>query len=209
MTMPNRDPALSQALAALVPLGVRIGHRIIGPGDEDELMATELAGFAGAAEKVLRQSGAARAVARELLGAISMHDAALPRAASRAPIWPSGIVGSMAHDEEVAVAAVTSTRHHAALGIDVEPAIPLPPEVVPLVSTAQERSRYAAEIIESRLLFVIKEAVYKALNPTDGIFLEFHDVEVDLDGRSCRTRHGRQTKITFATMPRMVAVCFI
>jgi 4'-phosphopantetheinyl transferase EntD len=43
----------------------------------------------------------------------------------------------------------------------------------------------------TKLLFTIKEAVYKAAYPLEHDFLEFHDIEVDLAGRLARTRAGR------------------
>jgi 4'-phosphopantetheinyl transferase EntD len=41
-----------------------------------------------------------------------------------------------------------------------------------------------------KLLFAIKEAVYKATYPLDHEFLEFHDIEVDLTIRRATARAG-------------------
>jgi Phosphopantetheinyl transferase component of siderophore synthetase len=49
-----------------------------------------------------------------------------------------------------------------ALGIDVEPAECLPSELLDLVATPQERLNLGDDVYRGRLLFVAKEAVYKA-----------------------------------------------
>jgi 4'-phosphopantetheinyl transferase EntD len=71
------------------------------------------------------------------------------------------------------VAAVASTRAFAGLGIDVEPAIPLPPELVEALATPLGAGRNASIVIESRLLFAAKEAIYKAQHPIDKVSLIF------------------------------------
>jgi 4'-phosphopantetheinyl transferase EntD len=50
-----------------------------------------------------------------------------------------GIVGSISHDSRVAVAAVGTKRQVAALGIDIEPSEFLPPGLLEIVATPQER----------------------------------------------------------------------
>lgn len=202
------DDALRVALGALAPPGVLIACRMIAPGDEDALLADELARFRGRATRVRRQSGAARITARKLLASLGLDSAAISQHESGAPVWPSGIVGSLAHDGQVAVAAIARAVELDALGIDVEPAEPLPADIVDIVTTAAERSRYPSAVIESRVLFAVKEAIYKALNPTDGLFLDFHDIEIDLDAGRGRTRQGRDIDIAVITSPRIVAIAF-
>lgn len=206
--MPNTDPMLTAALASLVPPGILISHRVIAPGDEDRLLPEERIVLPHAALKVLRQSGAARIAARQLLCTLGHGDIALPRSRSGAPIWPPGVVGSLAHDDSVAIAAIGQSNQYSALGIDVEPAVPLPPEIITLVATSAERHRYPPAVTESRVLFVIKEAVYKALNPIDGLFLDFHDIEVDLASHRALTRNGQLIAIAVTTLPRIVAISF-
>jgi 4'-phosphopantetheinyl transferase EntD len=201
-------PALSTALRPIAPPGILIGHRVIRGGDERALLAAERDSFRPSALKIYRQSGAARIVARRLLSALGLTAVALPRSISGAPVWPPGVVGSLAHDEEVAVAAVAKSGQFSALGIDVEPATALPPELVRLVATPTERRRYPPAVTESRLLFVIKEAIYKTLNPHDGVFLDFQDIEVDLSPNRGRTRTGQTVEITFTLSPRVVAMSF-
>ena len=203
------DVDMAATLARLAPAGVLIGHRRIAAGDEHALLRAEATPFARCALKVRRQSGTARIVARRLLGALGAPVVALPRSASGAPVWPSGIVGSIAHDDEVAVATVARSGCLRSLGIDVEPAEPLPRGLVPIVATATERARYNTAVLESRILFCAKEAVFKALHPLCGLFLDFHDIEIDLDARSARVPHGHRAGISFAEAPRVVALAVI
>ena len=203
------DLELSAALAAIAPAGVLIGHRLIAVGDEDCLHEAELAGMEGASVKVRRQSGAARIVARDLLERCGIVDACLVRASSGAPMWPRGVRGSLAHDPLVAVAVVASAARYKALGVDVEPAIPLPDKAFAAVATPSEASRYAAEPLAGRVLLAAKEAVYKAVNPLDGVFLAFSDVEVDLAGGRAWTRQGLTLKLSVVTQPRVVALAHL
>lgn len=202
------DPALVTALGPIAPTGILVGHRVISQGDEDGLLPEERNAFPPSASKVYRQSGAARIVARRLLGVLGFGGVALPRSMSGAPVWPPGVIGSLAHDETVAMAAIASSRQFSALGIDVEPAAPLPPELVMLVATPAERRCYPSAVVESRILFVVKEAIYKALNPLDGVFLDFQDIEVDLFANRGRTRSGQTVEVVFTMSPCVVAISF-
>ena len=202
------DPALATALASIAPPGVLVDHRIIKRGDENALLPEERFSFPPSAAKVYRQSGAARIAARHLLGTLGFRGVALSRSTFGAPIWPPGVIGSLAHDEEVAVAAITGSCQFSALGIDVEPTVPLPSELVTLVATPAERRCYSSTVVGSRILFSIKEAIYKALNPLDGLFLDFQDIEIDLIANRGLTRNGEIVEVVFATSPRVIAISF-
>jgi 4'-phosphopantetheinyl transferase EntD len=200
------DPVLRDAIAALSPPGLLIGHRVIAPGDEQALLEAEAASIASPIATVRRASGAARIVAREHLAQLGHAGAALPRGASGEPIWPAGIVGSLAHDDRVAVAAVGMHRDVAAVGIDVEPATTLPPEMLELIATPQELHRIDDDPLRGKLLFAAKEAVYKAAYPLDRTFLEFRDIEVDLAARIATTRTGRVLTLRTCVSSHVVVV---
>ena len=185
------DASLHIAMRALCVPGIVTGHRVIAPGDEDLLMPGEAEAFAASVVKVRRASGAARVVARGLLAQLGYPDWVLPKSGSVSPTWPAEVVGSLAHDARVAVAAVGMRRHIAALGIDVEPAELLPADLLGVVATANERQQIAADPYGGRLLFAAKEAVYKAVHPLDQIFLEHHDVEVSLVRPQSHRAHQR------------------
>src|SRR5262249_49749481 len=86
------SPSLSTAIKRLALRGAGIRHRVIADGDEHALLPAEAGKFASSVAKVRRASGAARRVARELLSEFGYVDAALPKSASGAPIWPVGVV---------------------------------------------------------------------------------------------------------------------
>lgn len=200
------DPLLQLELAALAPPGLLIGHRLISPGDEEALLDEEAASIASPVIAVRRASGAARIVARQLLAQLGHAGAPLPKGASGAPIWPAGVAGSLAHDDRIAVAAVGRRLDVGSVGIDSEPAVSLPPDMLELVATPQELRKIADDPLRGRLLFAAKEAVYKAVYPLDRVFLEFHDIEVDLAGHKAVTRSGRVIALRYCVSPHVVVL---
>ena len=184
--------------------GLLIGHRVILPGDEDALRDAEAASISSAIANVRRASGAARIVARGLLTQLGYPDAQVPKGTGGAPVWPAGVVGSLAHDDEIAVAAVGLRRDFASIGIDVEPPGALPADMLALVVTPRERRMIDDDPVKAKLLFAAKEAVYKAIYPLDGVFLEFGDIEVDLAAGTATTRTGRTSH---ASLVHFIAYC--
>jgi 4'-phosphopantetheinyl transferase EntD len=203
------DPVLERAIESLAPPGILIGHRLISPGDELALLPEEADAFAASVDKVKRASGAARIVARKLMLQLGEVPQAVPKSASGAPIWPPGLVGSLAHDPQAAVAAIARRSDFLSLGVDVEPAEPLETDLLNLVATASELKKIAHDPDRGRLLFAIKEAIYKATYPLDGQFLEHHDVEVDLSDGTAAIRTGRTVRFRYNVSTRIVALAFI
>ncbi|MEV6110558.1 4'-phosphopantetheinyl transferase superfamily protein [Streptomyces sp. NPDC051940] len=103
------------------------------------------------------------------------------------PQWAPGVVGSMTHCAGYRAAALARTEDLAALGIDAEPNAPLPEGVLESISLPQElgwvRSlgRSHPGISWDRLLFSIKEAVYKTWFPLMRHELDFQDALVTVD----------------------------
>lgn len=200
------DPSLRRDIDALAPPGLLIGHRLILPGDEHALLDAEAASIASTVVGVRRASGAARIVARQLLAQLGHPGVALPKGLSGEPIWPAGIAGSLAHDDQVAVAAVGMQHHVGAVGIDIEPAAFLPPDMLELIATPLELRRIADDPLRGKLLFAAKEAVYKAVYPLDRVFLEFRDIEVDLAGRRAMTKNGRAIALRYRVTSRVLVL---
>jgi 4'-phosphopantetheinyl transferase EntD len=101
-----------------------------------------------------------------------------------APVWPDGIRGSMTHCIGYAAAAVGTHPPIFAIGIDAEPAAPLPDGVLDLIATPAEQDRLARIQPEpdsphwDRLLFSAKEAIYKAWFPLVGEWLDHQQAEI-------------------------------
>lgn len=198
-----------EALQAIAEPSILTGCRVIGLGDEEALRPQEAMAFKSAIPKVRRQSGAARVVARALLSRLGHADVTIPKASSGEPVWPEGIVGSLAHEERVAVAAVAPTSAYIALGIDIEPADELPGDLAEVIATPTERSLYGQAFVRGRQLFAAKEAVYKAVYPLDRRFLDFHDIEVDFNRHIARIGGDRTVSVKVATGSHVVAIAFL
>ena len=214
MTRPlDVDASLSaQLLAAMVamaPSGVRIGCRTISEGDENHLLPVEACSIPSRQPPMRRASGAARWIARGLLTDMGLNDVAVLRASSGAPVWPQGITGSLAHNDDMAVAAVAPISHIASLGIDVEPADPLPDDVLALVATGADRTDQVNRHLAGRILFAAKEAVYKAAYPLDREVLGYENIAVDLNAGTAMTTTGRRARLVYCVAPRVVVLAFV
>jgi 4'-phosphopantetheinyl transferase EntD len=189
--------------------GILVGHRVIAHGDERALFPEEARSLASGDQKRRRASGAARIAARELLGRLGYTEAILPRSASGGPVWPKGIIGSIAHDHHIAIATVGMRRDVIALGIDIEPAKRLDPDLVEIVLSPREQEWIADDPFRGMLFFVAKEAVYKALHPLNGKFLDHHDVVIDVKARKARVCGGSTVDLRFSISSHLVAVAFL
>lgn len=123
---------------------------------------------------------AGRVLARRLLqplGGVTV----VGRSPEGAPIWPEGLVGSIAHSDGHAVVAAARRARWIAIGVDVEPDAPLPADAASLALTEQDRAALHetfgdAAAAHDRVVFGAKECVHKALNPLNGAWLEFDEV---------------------------------
>ncbi len=149
---------------------------------EDEtatLFAAELAQLHGSVTGRVREFATARSCARRALSRFGVPLAPLLNGPDRAPLWPSGFVGSITHCDGYRGVAVARQRDAISLGIDAESKQELPPEVVPLVTVEAERewlSHAPGGIPWGRLLFSAKERIYKAWFPLVRRWLGFADV---------------------------------
>lgn len=209
MRPPSPEAALTEAMAAIAPQGVRTGCRVIGDADEAHLLPEEARSIPARQPAMRRASGAARWVAHRLLADTGISDLAIPRAPSGAPLWPNGIVGSLAHDDDMAVAAVAPVGGIVSLGIDVEPAEPLPDDIFAIVITGADRTGAADPRLAGRILFAAKEAVYKAAYPLDREVLGYEDIAVDLDAGRATTKTGRKVSLAYCIAPRVVVLAFV
>jgi hypothetical protein len=165
------DGILSRRLDEILPGGaVGAVHRI-GMQDDQLLSPAEAACVGGAVVARRRANGAARMLGRSLLSAISRPQPDISWSSSGAPVWPLGIVGSLAHDELVAAAIVGSAAAFGGPGVDVEPAEPLDDELVPTVAMPDEQRALGDDLLQGKVLFCVNEAMFKAVNPLDRRFL--------------------------------------
>ena len=185
------------------------GCRAIAPGDEFALKKSEAAPITNSVISVRRASGSGRIVARALLSQLGSPAAEIPRSPSGAPSWPPKFVGSISHDSEVAVVAVAAASELASVGIDVEPAQPLAPELFDLVARPSEQTELRGDLLAARQLFCIKEAVFKACHPLDGQYLDHHDVVVQFNRSLAPTCTGRSLIVHTSLQPRILAITIV
>jgi 4'-phosphopantetheinyl transferase EntD len=95
-----------------------------------------------------------------------------------------------------------------ALGIDIEPLEKLPFDI-DFIATPDERLKALDLPYFGRLLFSAKEAVFKAVHPLDGIFLDFHDVEIDFDQGRARVGHQRVVELRYCVSSHIATVAFL
>jgi 4'-phosphopantetheinyl transferase EntD len=174
----GEESELRSALESLAPPDVRVGCRRIAAADLAELRPVEAGHVRSAVPARQREFASGRALLRALTG----YDGAIPAAPNRSAVLPYGVRGSLAHDRDFAVAAVSRKPSVLALGIDVEPATPLEPEVAALVLRDDE------DAIDAHLAFTMKEAAYKAWSALGGRVLDHDDVLLAVSGREDRAR---------------------
>jgi 4'-phosphopantetheinyl transferase EntD len=196
-------------LQRLLPHGAVAGARCIQQHDSDLLSPVERADIGSAVPRVLNASGAARAVARRLIIAVGHTACDIRRGPDRAPIWPDGLVGSLSHSPHIAVAAIARSADLAGLGIDIEPREGIEPELARIVLTPRERIVADDDPVLGHACFAIKEAVYKAVFPRDGVFLDFHDVELDFQTGTATTSYGRTLAWSCTLSASILAVAWI
>lgn len=156
-------------------------------GPPDELFAAERELIAKAVPKRQAEFSAVRACARTALGRLGRPPVPILPGERGAPQWPDGIVGSMTHCDGYRAAAVAESRLAVGIGMDAEPHAPLPEGVLGLVALAEEQAELAElsarqpEVHWDRLLFTMKESVYKVWFPITLRWLDFHEARVEID----------------------------
>lgn len=200
--------ALSKIMATIAPDGVMTRCRMIEAGDEAGLLAEETQTIRSTHPSARRASGAVRMIARDMLESFGLSGVAIPRGAAGAPIWPDGLIGSLAHDDQMAVAAVAPSHLFAMLGIDVEMAAPLPDDLAPMVLLDGDQAGPTFPHLAGRILFAAKEAVYKAVYPLDGVILDYDDITVNLVEGYAVTSTGRRVTLAYCAAPRIVVLAY-
>jgi 4'-phosphopantetheinyl transferase EntD len=106
------------------------------------------------------------------------------------PVWPPGVVGSIAHCRGYRGCALALASDLAAIGIDAEPHEPLKDGLAGRIAGAEEMrelerlGRAEPAIAWDRLLFSAKEALYKAWYPLTERWLGFEDAVLTIDPRA-------------------------
>jgi len=107
---------------------------------------------------------------------------------NRSPAWPKGVIGSISHCDDLALAVVALDHDVSLIGVDVESVrvmARMKAEICDAIATSTE-----LEIVGKRvqreamtLVFSAKETLYKALHPKVGQYFDYLDARVvSIDG---------------------------
>jgi 4'-phosphopantetheinyl transferase EntD len=174
-------------IASLLPPGVACAELFDDPPAEIAGFPAELAAVARAVDKRRREFLTVRHCARQALATLGVAPVPILPGDRGAPRWPAGVIGSMTHCDGYRGAAVARVGVVRSIGIDAEPHEPLPDGVADLVVRPEEAAlvetlaRADGGICWDRLLFSVKESVYKAWYPLARRWLDFAEASVTLE----------------------------
>jgi len=173
-------------LERILPAGTAV---VATSGDflDEPLYPEEEAALGRAVEKRRREFVTARACARRALERLDLPAGPVPAGPKGEPVWPDGVVGSITHCAGYRACALGRTGDLLTIGVDAELDQPLPDGLLPDVALPEERRQLQAlSAVEpgvnwDRLLFSIKESVYKAWFPLARQWLGFEDATVRIE----------------------------
>jgi len=169
--------ALAAALRAALPQGVALGVAGDGPLWPGETLP-------GAVPQRLTEFAQGRSAARAAMQSLGHPAQAIPIGPDRAPQWPDGLTGSISHCKGACFAIVGARAVWAGLGLDIEPRIPVSPDLWPTILRPEEIAALPAADAGrvALLIFTAKEAVYKAQYALTATLFDFQTLAVSLEG---------------------------
>lgn len=122
---------------------------------------------------------------RRALVELGIYDYPLINDADGVPVWPSGLVGCLAHCAGYCGVAVARTAQIRGLGFDAEPASPLAEELRRMICCDLERQWIEDQAPPThfdwyKLMFCAKESAFKAAFPRLRVPFDFWSIEVAL-----------------------------
>ncbi|MDH6114873.1 4'-phosphopantetheinyl transferase EntD [Kitasatospora sp. MAP12-15] len=170
----------------ILPFGV-VSSESFGDPTEVRLYPKEALIVRNAVQSRRREFATGRWCARRSLAELGLPPGPLLADPRGAPRWPDSVVGSITHCVGYRAAAVARSERLSMLGIDAEPHAALPEGTLETVSLPEERvwirqlQAVAPGTHWDRLLFSLKEAVYKAWSPVTIRPLGFEDARITVD----------------------------
>jgi len=196
--LPDRQKIIASVdISSLFVTGVltRCDHRDVWL---DEVTPVEKAQLGDVCEKRYAEFAAGRSQARQLIGALTGVSETLLIGESRQPLWPRSVIGSISHSDNYCAVAVAPRSVLDGVGIDVEPFEALDSDVADIILTETEQRATAGidtKLIQTgkepmgatshKLIFSIKEAIYKCCYPAVQAFIDFKQCNVTIDIDTC------------------------
>jgi len=172
--------AIRIALGEMLPDVVNVVLPVDGKGD---VYAEELALVGNVADKRRTEFIAGRLAAKQALAELGVNDFPLLKGGKGEPLWPTGVVGSISHTQDICIASVSNADDLLGLGVDIEVQRVLKADIQRVICREEELSLHwhADTQLAKLILFSAKESVYKALYPTQQRFIGFKEVRVEFD----------------------------
>ena len=175
----------AEVLQSLFPRDCAVAVRT-EPGRVSDLFDSEVECIRDAVPERQHEFAAGRACVRQAFRSVGAPPYAILPDKFRAPVWPHGLIGSISHCPGLCVAVIAHRLMGKAVGVDVEINDRLKDGLRDLVAVPDERHaldnlQRALPCDPLKLLFVIKEAVFKLYFPATRHFLDFHHARVRLD----------------------------
>jgi 4'-phosphopantetheinyl transferase EntD len=143
-------------------------------------------------EKRRRDFTMGRHCARQALARLGFEPSPILRGASREPVWPPGVCGSITHCEGYCAAVVALRSAIPTIGVDAESLRPLSDGVLERIASETERCWIEAagpsSVPWSLLLFSAKESVFKAWFQVMGTWLGFEEARIEFQPSAGRFR---------------------
>ncbi len=152
-----------------------------------QLLPQEQDALGDALPKRTREFSSGRHAAHLAMAAMELQVQPVTLGEGRAPIWPQGLVGSITHTRDLAMALLAATAQMRGLGVDLEEAEAVTRDLFSALYTSQELT-WIDDRRLATLVFCAKEAIYKSIFPLAGQFIDFPEVEISLDSLVLPTR---------------------
>lgn len=177
VSMPDLSRLVTVA-RGLLPIGAAVAGA--DPRQSYPLLPGE--GLPAAVPTRLAEFSAGRHAARQSLAALGHPARPIPMAQDRAPIWPTGLCGSISHSRTACLAAVMPGQ---GLGLDLEEDTELDAELWDTVLLPEERAWAEGQPNPgqaAKLVFSAKEAGYKAQYPLSRRLFGFETLSIRISG---------------------------
>jgi 4'-phosphopantetheinyl transferase EntD len=179
---------LNTAALKILPDNCFFNTRLVSD-PRDPLFPIEAEFVAKAVDKRRNEFAAGRSAARAALRQLGLTARPLPIGPGGAPQWPEGVVGSITHTSQFALAVAGARSTFLSIGVDVENAMSvtenlwkdfLRPAELAFLMTLPSSGRQSA----AASIFSLKEAFYKFQYPITQAWLDFQEVEVTFSDRA-------------------------
>lgn len=175
--------ALSGAISELFADAVSVA--VVAIADKNATATeAELAALGKAVDKRRLEFSAGRHAARLALSGLSLPPRDILIGPHRQPLPPANSVLSISHDVQHAMAVAASAQDWFGIGIDIGDADTLSPDLIHSICRGNDLLNLAVgESLGQRakLVFCLKEALFKAISPQVNSWMEFSQSELRID----------------------------